>query len=134
MIHPLPVTIRVPAVEVVDVLIVQEHEKKRHGSKLNTKSISWWDDTKSVNKNLPTHPPPLVDPAPGPVDKFNSRIRGVPNDIESELNQLLSEPSDLVQDTENFITKTINNDFRYPIDLASGATGTLIKEEGILYV
>ena len=73
----------------------KKKQKKHHGSKLNLKSISWWDDKKSDDKNFPTHPPPVVDPVPGPVDKFDSRIRGVPTDIESELKQLLSESSDL---------------------------------------
>ena len=76
----------------------------------------------------------MVDPVPGPVDNFHSRIRGVPNDIKSELNQLLSESSDLVQDTDDVITTTINNAFRKPIDSENGATGTLIEEDGVLYV
>ena len=64
-----------------------EKQKKRHGPKGDrVKSIKWWDDKKSEDNSFPTHPPPIVNPVPDPVDKFDSRIRGVPIDIESELN------------------------------------------------
>ena len=79
---------------------------------------------------------------PDPVDKFDSRIRRVPIDIESELKQLISESSELALDmkesspclTNDVITETINNTYRQPIDSDSGATGTVIEEDGILYV
>ena len=78
MIHPLPVTIQVLAVEVGNVLIAQEQEKKmkRHGPKGDkVKSIKWWDDKKSEDCNFLTHPPPIGTP------EFESRIRRVPIDI-----------------------------------------------------
>lgn len=120
-----------------------EKQKKRHGPKGNrVKSIRWWDDKKSNDKSFLTHQPPIINPAPDPVDKFDSQIRGVPIDIESELKQLISESPKLALDiresspglTNDMITKTINNTYRQPIDSDTGATGIVIEEDRILYI
>ena len=88
---------------------------------------------------------------PGPVDKFDSRIREVPNDVESEIKALISNSQDPDQYDvcDDFVTttniepiaeidpgpvKVVNNIFRHPIDTDGNATGTVIKEDGILYV
>ena len=60
--------------------------KKCHGSKLR-----WWDDpdVQSVeDSKLPTHP--LEIHSTDHLDKFNSQIRGVPVEVESKLQALIS--------------------------------------------
>ena len=70
---------------------------------------------------------------PDPARVFDSRERGVPPDEDPDLEVLSENSSDLVPQ-DPVPGETINNDFRHPIDSNSGATGTLIEEDGILYV
>ena len=122
-----------------------EKKKKRHGPKGDCiKSIKWWDDKGSINSpeesNFPTHPPTLVPPfMTGPDNNFESRIRGVPPDIESKLKDLISNTSDqesssCMINNESVLGETINNDFRQPIDSNNGATCTILEEDGVLYI
>ena len=43
----------------------KEKKKKRHGPKGNIKAITWWDD-----------------PVPDPASVFDSRVQGIPPDLE----------------------------------------------------
>ena len=100
----------------------KEKQKKRHGPKGNIKAITWWDDH-----------------VPDPAAEFESRIQGVPSDMESELKRLIPDSSEMALADTNPVTgtengETINNTFRKPIDSETGATGTLIEDDGVLYV
>ena len=76
-----------------------------------------------------------------PVAKFESQIRGVPIEIESELQALISnstitalddkESSSAFDDTvgtDSTLGEQVNNDFRQPINC------TVIEEDGVLYI
>ena len=69
---------------------------------------------------------------PDPASVFDSRVQGITPDIESTLELSDDSPNLALRDPVH--GETINNDFRQPIDSSSGATGTLIEEDGILYV
>ena len=94
---------------------------------------------------------------PDPVAKFESRIRGVPIKVESELQALISESNSMALDKKEYPSgfdnneepttaddeysfadevhgKQLNNNFRHPTDTNSGATGTVIEEDDVLYV
>ena len=105
----------------------KEKQKKRHGSK-----ISWWDYpvmnyiNSEPNPNFPSHPDHIQ--ADDPEDRIESRVRGVPIEIESEIKALLSDSDDVST------PEIVNNDFCLPFDTDGNATGTMIEEDGILYV
>ena len=71
---------------------------------------------------FPSHPDPVL--STGPVDTLDSRIRGVPIEIESDIKAVISES----------VPDVINNDYRLPINPDGRATGTVIEENGTLYV
>ena len=68
----------------------------------------------------------------GPVDKLESRIRGVPIEIESDIKALISD-SEISTNAES-VPEIVNNDFRLPINTDGRATGTIIEENGTMYV
>lgn len=123
MIDRLQVTTQVPVVAVDVGCIDQEQGEKGKRNAMvqrnKVKSIKWWDDKKSEDIGFPTHPPQIIKPVPDPVDKFESRIRGIPFDIESELKQLISNSSEVALELKehspcvanNVITETINNTY-----------------------
>ena len=74
----------------------KEKQKKRHNSKLR-----WRDDDttqKSDDKpNFPGHPtPPIPSMPPDTVAKIDLRIRGVPIEVESEIQALISQSRGMV--------------------------------------
>ena len=73
---------------------------------------------------FPSHLDPVL--STGPVDQLESRIRGVPIEIESDIKSLISDSAS--------VPEIINNDFRLPINPDGRATGTIIEEDGSLYV
>ena len=80
---------------------------------------------------FPLHPSPVQ--SPGPVDKLESRIiRGVPIELEYEIKVLLSDS--ITATDEDAIPDIVNNDLRLPINTDGCAIGTVIEEEGVLYV
>ena len=83
--------------------------------------------------HFPSHPDRVQ--SHSPVDKLESRVRGVPIEIESEIKALISNSELVTTDDGNddSVTEIINNDFRLPIDTDGHATGTVIEEDGILY-
>ena len=101
--------------------------------------------------NFPTHPSAPLSLKSNPVAKFKSQIRGVPIEIESKLQALISEsgsvalderesPSDFINNEEHpsidisALGGQINNSFRQPFNSNSGSTGTVLEEDGVLYV
>ena len=72
-----------------------------------------------------------------PVAKFESRIWGVPPEIESELKQLIHNSPEMALDNkesspclnDDVIGENINNTYQQPIDTNSGATSTIIEED-----
>ena len=95
-----------------------------------------------LEPNLPSHP--NIVQLHGPVDKLDSQTRGVPNDIESEIKALNSNSEGLALDDgigefittvdDDSIPEIVNNEFRLPISIDGRATGTVIEDDGIIYV
>ena len=80
--------------------------------------------------HFPSHPD--IVQLDGPVNKLESQIRGVPIEIESEIKVLISDSG--LETNDESVPEIVNNDFRLPINTDGCATGTVIEEEGILYV
>ena len=76
----------------------EEKQKKRHSPK--GKRIKWWDDKVSEIKregsSFPIHPPVRPSSAQAdPVTTLNSRIRGVPIEVETKLQALVSQSNNM---------------------------------------
>ena len=95
----------------------KEKHKKRYG--LNGKGICWWDDKtleiEIEESNFPTHL--LVKPSTAqtdPVASFNLRVRGVLIEVESELQVLLSQSSNMALDDKELFfddKEQVNTEF-----------------------
>ena len=141
----------------------KEKHKKHYGPK--GKEIKWMygyvSPTKAIEHKLKfsTHPPDRPSAIQtNPMNRYDLRIKGVPNDIVSNLRALVfqSRPSGMAQsggviyfdsnsdddnseEEEESLTaddneEKINNDSCCPIDAHKVVTGTLFKEDRVAYV